>query len=78
MEINVHELRLPEKDGDDFPKRFNYVGQLRDRAMDKSLTEEEADLWWKEFSSQKLCLEQGYPMSFITDLTLPHPSMLKP
>lgn len=55
--VFVHEIKLEEKEGNDFARRFNAVSDLYRKAI-----EEDADEAWKAFFDAKLCLEQGYPL----------------
>jgi hypothetical protein len=56
--VFVHEIKLEEKEGNDFAARFNVVSDLYRKS-----TEEDTNEAWKAFFDAKLCLEQGYPIT---------------
>lgn len=58
------ELRLPERDDDDFAKRFNYVGKLYSRCM----ADQDNKQKWDDYFEVKYALEQGLPISIINDI----------
>lgn len=66
MELPIHAIQLPERN--EFSRRFNYVGELFQKAYDASLPPEEQKKWEDEYHSAKYCLEQGLPMSFLTEI----------
>lgn len=57
--IFIHNIKLPEKENDDFSKKFNDVSELYRKANDETLTEEDQEGYMKAFISAKYCLEQG-------------------
>jgi hypothetical protein len=57
MEINIHQLKFEEREGDEFARRFNIVSDLYSKA-----TKENTAKAWQDFYDAKLSLEMGLPM----------------
>lgn len=61
----IHEIKLPEKD--EFSQRFNYVSWLYSKSNDETLSRKKRKFYNKEYGEAKLALEQGCPISFLTE-----------